>query len=187
MHNYHDTYGHLPPAVVYGENDQPLHSWRVLILPFIEQQDLYDQFKLDEPWDSPHNIQLLSKMPNVYEAPGSKRKKLPEFHTICHVFVGKGAAFEGKQKLKLADFADGISNTILIVEAGEPVPWTKPEEINYDPNQPVPDLRCIFKDGYRVGMGDGSVHWINKNADRDKLRAGITRSGNERISPFENW
>ena len=187
MHNYHDTHGHLPPAVVYGENDRPLYSWRVLILPFLEQQGLYDQFKLDEPWDSPHNIQLLSKMPVVYEAPGSKRSKLPAYHTVCHVFFGKGAAFEGKKGLKFDDFPDGLSNTLLIVEAGEPVPWTKPEEINFDPNEPVPELRCLFKDGFRAGLGDGSVCWIRKNPDPEKLRAAITRNGNEPYSPFEDW
>jgi hypothetical protein len=187
MHNYESTHGHLPPAVVYGENDRPLHSWRVLILPFIEQQDLYDQFKLDEPWDSQHNIQLLSKMPSAFEAPGSKRSKLPAYHTIHHVFVGKGAAFEGKQGLKLAELNDGLSNTILIVEAGEPVPWTKPEEISFDPNQPVPELRCLFKDGFRVAMGDGAVFWVKKNPNAEKLRAAITRNGNEPNSRIEDW
>jgi len=69
MHNYESTHGQMPPAVVYGSDGQALHSWRVLILPYIEQGELYRQFKLDEPWDSPHNIQLLPKMPRVYGPP----------------------------------------------------------------------------------------------------------------------
>ena len=69
MHNYADDHhGRLPPAVVYGEDDEPLYSWRVLVLPYIEQNALYEQFHLDEPWDSPHNLALLPKMPGTYEA-----------------------------------------------------------------------------------------------------------------------
>src|SRR5262249_33689415 len=114
--------GRLPPAAVCGEDGAPLLSWRLAILPFIEQQDLYLQFQLDEPWDSLHNFELLSKMPKTYEAPGRKAKKMPAFHTVCHVFVGKGAAFEGTEGLQFPQaFSDGTSNTVLIIEAGEPV------------------------------------------------------------------
>src|SRR5262249_57243764 len=95
MHNYQDDHGQLPPAVVYGPDGTPLYSWRVLILPYIEEQDLYKQFHLDEPWDSPHNLTLLERMPSTYKAPGRKAGLMPPGHTVCHVFVGKGAAFEG--------------------------------------------------------------------------------------------
>ena len=178
MINYADTnHGRLPPAAVCGEDGTPLLSWRVLILPYIEQDDLYKQFHLDEPWDSPHNIELLSKMPRTYAAPGSKAKKLPPYHTVCHVFVGKGAAFEGKEGLRIpGDFIDGTSNTILIIEAGDPVPWTKPEDIPFDPDSPMPELRCIFKDGFRVGMADGSMRWMPKHIDEKKLREAIRRN-----------
>ncbi|HLW66408.1 MAG TPA: DUF1559 domain-containing protein [Gemmataceae bacterium] len=177
MHNYADSNDdRLPPAAVCGEDGTPLLSWRVLLLPYIEQNDLYKQFHLDEPWDSPHNIELLPKMPRTYAAPGSKAKKLPPYHTVCHVFFGKGAAFEGKEGLRLpGDFIDGTSNTILIVEAGEPVPWTKPDEILFDPDKPVPELRRIFRDGFRVGMADGSRRWIPMDIDEKKLREAIRR------------
>src|SRR5947209_4748780 len=119
MHNYHDTHGQLPPAVVYGADGTPLYSWRVLILPYIEQQELYQQFHLDEPWDSPHNRALLPLMPRTYAAPGRKARLLPPYHTVIHVFVGQGAAFEGREGLRLpGDFPDGTSNTLLFVEAG---------------------------------------------------------------------
>jgi hypothetical protein len=186
MLNYEGKHGRLPPAVVYGEDGKPLHSWRVLILPFIEQQELYKEFRLDEPWDSPHNIRLLSKMPATYALPPRKAKGVPPFHTVCKVFVGNGAAFEGREGLRLSrDFPDGTSNTLLVVEAGEPVPWTKPEDLAYDPDGPLPDLRCPFKDGFRACAADGSQRWVRKGMSEETLRAIITRNGSE--TPGFDW
>lgn len=186
MHHYAAVHGRLPPAVVYGEDGTHLYSWRVLILPYIEQQELYDKFHLAEPWDSPHNIQLLSEMPYTYAPPPGKRSRVPQNHTVCKVFVGKGAAFEGRVGLDIRhDFPDGTSNTILIAEVGTPVPWTKPEDLDYDPDQPLPNLQCLFKDGFRVGFADGSMHWMRKDIDEKTLRAAITRNGRERVD--FNW
>jgi hypothetical protein len=165
---------------VYGEDGRPLHSWRVLILPFIEEEPLYQQFRLDEAWDSPHNLRLLPQMPTTYAAPGRKKAQMPPYHTVCHVFVGRGAAFEGREGLHLAkDFPDGTSTTILVVEAGEAAPWTKPEELSYDPDQPLPDLRCIFKDGFRACLADGSRRWVWKGISEASLRTAITRNGRD--------
>jgi hypothetical protein len=185
LHNYHDTHGHFPPAVVYGEDDQPLYSWRVLILPFLEQEPLYKQFYLDEPWDSARNIQLVSRMPSIYALPPRKAAKMgvPAGHTVCHVFVGKNAAFEGKEGLRMTDFTDGLSNTILVIEAGEPVPWTKPEDLAYDPDEPLPDLRSPFKDIIRVGMGDGSRRHLPISMTEQTLRAAITRNAHDLLGP----
>jgi hypothetical protein len=180
MHSYEAEHGRLPPAVVYGANGQPLLSWRVLILPQIEKNELYKQFKLDEPWDSAHNIELLSKMPPSYEPPPSMARQMPPFHTICHVFVGKGTAFEGPEGLRLKrDFPDGSSYTILIVEAGKPVPWTKPEELVYDPDAPLPELKGVFQDRFRVAGADGHVQAVKLGISEQTLRAAITRNGAE--------
>ena len=165
---------------MYGPDGRPLYSWRVLLLPYIEQEPLFKEFHLDEPWDSEHNIRLLERMPTVYAPPGHNKSLVPLHHTVLHVFVGPGTAFEGPQRLKWEDFTDGQSNTILIVEAGEPVPWSKPEDIAFGPDLSL-ELRCIFHDGFRVGMADGSVHFVRKDIDRAKLRAAITRNGGERI------
>jgi hypothetical protein len=185
MINYADDHnGRLPPAVVYGEDGQPLHSWRVLILPYMEQQELYDQFKLDEPWDSPHNVALLEKMPATYAPPPGKISKVPAYHTVCHVFVGRGAAFEDQEGLRFpAEFTDGTSQTILVIEAGEPVPWTKPQDLTYDPVQPLPELRGLFKDGFRVAMADGSMKWVKRSTPEATLRAAITRDGSDQPPP----
>jgi Protein of unknown function (DUF1559) len=174
--DYESAHGHLPPAVVYGYDGQPLYSWRVLVLPYIEQDALYKQFHLDEPWDSPHNIALLEKMPHTYEAPGSKKSKVPPYHTVCHVFVGKGTAFEGREGLRSHDFPNGTSNTLLVIEAGEPVPWTKPADLVYDPDGPLPELPLLFRDGFRMAFADGSTRWVKKEISEATLRAIITRN-----------
>jgi hypothetical protein len=176
--------GRLPPAVVYGKDGKPLHSWRVLILPYIEQQKLYDEFKLDEPWDSPHNIALLEKMPAAYAPPPGKRSKVPAYHTVCHVFVGKGTALAGRDGPRYpADFLHGTSQTILLIEAGNPVPWTKPEELTYDPDQPLPVPVGLFKNGFRVAMADGSAHFVNpKEVTEETMRKVIERDYLDPIS-----
>jgi hypothetical protein len=184
LHNYHDEQGRLPPAVVHGENGEPLYSWRVLLLPYIEQQDLYRQFHLHEAWDSPHNLRLLSRMPMTYAPPPGKLRAVPPYHTVCHVFVGKGAVFEGQEGLRLsADFPSGLSGTLLVVEAGPPVPWTKPEDLPYAPDQPQPDLRPLFKGGFRAGLADGSMRWVRHDLAEATLRALVTRNGADKPGP----
>jgi hypothetical protein len=178
--DYNDKHGRLPPAVVYGKDGKPLHSWRVLILPFIEEEELYRQFRLDEPWDSPHNRKLLSRMPPAYALPPGKASRCPAYHTVMHVFVGKGAAFEDHKALKIPDdFPDGTANTLLVVEAGEPVPWTKPQDLPYAPGRPLPDLRGPFPDGFRAALADGSKRFIGAEMSQATLRAAITRNGGD--------
>jgi hypothetical protein len=158
----------------------------VLLLPFVEQQELRDQFKLDEAWDSPHNLRLLPLMPTVYAPPPGRAGRLPPSHTVCHVFVGPGAAFEGRQGLRLEhDFPDGTSNMLLVVEAGQPVPWTRPADLPYDPCGPLPELRGLFRDGFRVRMADGSGRWVARGTSASTLRALITRNGGE--TPGPDW
>jgi hypothetical protein len=183
MHNYEGVHGTLPPAAVRGKDGKPLLSWRVSILPYIEQNELYQEFHLDEPWDSPHNISLLERMPKVY-APFSGKKTPQPYTTYYQVFVGKGTAFEGEEGIALSDFPDGTSNTILITEAGEAVPWTKPEDLPFDRAGPLPSLGGVFEDSLRVALADGSVRSLVKKALREAdVRAAITRNGGEQLSP----
>lgn len=184
MEIYQDVHGRLPPAVVYGDSGQPLYSWRVLLLPHIEEEALYKEFRLDEPWDSPHNLRLLPRMPRMYQAPGRKAQKIPPHHTVLHVFVGKGTAFEGREGLRLAeDFPDGRSSTFLIVEAGPPVPWTQPEDLPYAAEQPLPELSCLFRAGFRATMADRSIQFVRKETSAATLRAAITRNGGDTLGP----
>jgi prepilin-type processing-associated H-X9-DG protein len=177
MINYADSVGHLPAQAVFGADGKPLLSWRVMILPYIEQDALYREFHLDEPWDSEHNKKLLARMPKIYEMPGSPKGTTDTFYQC---FVGPGAFFEGKKGVKFpADFTDGTSNTIMCVEAAKGVPWTKPEDLPFDPEKELPKLGGQFPGGFNVSMCDGSVHFLNNKISKETLKAAITRNGGE--------
>jgi hypothetical protein len=186
LHNYHDVYGAFPCPAVYGKGGTPLLSWRVAILPFVEQAGLYKQFRFEEPWDSAHNKKLLDKMPAVYGLPGAKG--VAPHATYYRVFTGPNAAFPQPRVLRpgqvtfglrLAQIVDGASNTLLVVEAGEAVPWTKPDELAYDPKKPLPKLGGLFPEGLHAALADGSVKFLDRKVEEKALRALITPAGGE--------
>jgi prepilin-type processing-associated H-X9-DG protein len=180
MHNFHDTYGTLPAVAVYSKEGKPLLSWRVLLLPFLDREALYKEFKLDEPWDGPHNKKLLARMPRVFAAP-TDEKSVEAHATFYQAFAGKGTIFEGKKGIRFANITDGLSNTLMIVEAGQAVPWTKPEDLPYDAAKPLPRLGGVFDDGSNAAFCDGSVHFLSRTIKEKTLRALITRNGGEVI------
>src|SRR5262249_15753968 len=145
-------------------------------LPWLDQDALYREFKLDEPWDSKHNKPLLEKMPKLFAPPGIKTKK--EHATFYQVFVGKGALFEGQLEIQLPHLLDGTGNTFMAVEAGRAVLWTKPEDLEFDADKPLPKLGGIFKDGFNAGLADGAVVFV-KQKDENILKKWITRAGGE--------
>jgi hypothetical protein len=179
MHTYHDANNHFPAAAICDKNGKPLLSWRVAILPYVEQQNLYQQFHLDEPWDSEHNKKLLAQMPAIYALPSVS--KPGDSKTYYRVFVGPQAMFEMDKGRRIADCTDGTSNTFMAAEAAEAVPWTKPEGLLYDADKPVPKLGKFFSGGFHVAYMDGSVHFVKHTVPEAVLRAMITRSGGEVI------
>jgi Protein of unknown function (DUF1559) len=179
MHNYLSTYNHFPPQAIYSKDGKPLLSWRVLILPYIEQDALFKDFKLDEAWDGPHNKKLLAQMPQVFANPDLNTK---EPVTVYQGFVGPGAFFEGKKGFTIAEFTDGTSNTLILAEAATPVPWTKPEDLPYDPNNPLPKVGGHRSDGFAAAFCDGSVRILRPNIKESVLRALITRNGGETLN-----
>jgi len=182
MHSYNSANGTLPPAAICDQNGKHLLSWRVAILPYIEAGALYNQFKLDEPWDGPNNSKLIARMPMFYALPSDKTA--PPGSTYYRVFVGNGAAFDWCKGAKMPDdFKDGTANTILVAEAATAVPWTKPDELEFDPNQPPPPLGGHFSGGASVGLADGSVRQISKTVSPQTLKAAITRSGGDVLGP----
>lgn len=177
MHNYHDVYGTLPAAAICDKNEKPLLSWRVAILPFIEQAQLYQKFRLDEPWDSEHNKKLIAQMPNIYAVPGANAPG--EATTHYRVFYGKGAMFDLRKGPRFADVTDGLSNTFLIVEADEGVAWTKPDDLAFDPDKALPKLGKQSQEGFLAAFADGSVRFISKSVNEKTLKAIVTRAGGE--------
>ena len=196
IHQYQATYGHLPPAAVRGKDGRPLLSWRVLLLPFLEQNELYTEFHLDEPWDSPHNQPLLQKMPRVYAAVGAGKGASADA-TFYQVFTGKGTAFETDGLVVPKDFPDGPENTILVIEAGQAVPWTQPADMLYLAEGPLPELGGVFKGptrfsnwnqvaGMNAAFADGSLHFLKQPIQEERLRGLITRNGGERVNPEDS-
>jgi hypothetical protein len=183
-HNYRDEHGRLPPAFHASPQGRPLLSWRVLLLPYIEQKALYDRLHLEEPWDSPHNVKLLKEMPRDYAAPHGAMQPGPS-HTYWHVFVGESTAFTGAQGLRYPqDIPDGPENTILFVLGGPAVLWTKPDDIVYGPDIPLPNLYNVRPRGFFAAMCDARTYFVEKGVSERNVRAAITRNGAEKLDPF---
>ena len=183
FHNYHETFGYFPQAALTDKAGKPLLSWRVAILPFVEQDALYKQFKLDESWDSDHNKPLLARMPKLY-APVRKKSANGD-ETYYRGFSGEKAFFEPTIKLRIAQIPDGTSNTLMIVEAGESVPWSKPDELAFDPSKKLPALGGMFDGAFHVAFADGSVRKFNKGKQESTLLKLITRNGGEVLEAAE--
>jgi hypothetical protein len=180
MQRYQKVTGHMPAPAIYDRNGKALLSWRVAMLPFLEEDALYQQFHLHEAWDSPHNKFLLGQIPKVYRAPpDTSWGQSPS--TFLQVFVGPGAAFEaGRQLRPPEDFPDGLATTILVAEAEEAVPWTQPVDLPYAPDQALPKLGPQLQQfGFHIATADGSVYTVRKEFDPRLLRAAITRNGGE--------
>jgi RNA polymerase sigma factor (sigma-70 family) len=170
---YHDAYGCFPAPAIYDKNGKALLSWRVALLPYLDQEKLYKRFRLDEPWDSPHNKKLLAEMPSVF-APAATPSGDPG-RTFYQAFVGPHAGFEAGKKLSLVSFTDGTDQIIFMAEAASPVPWTKPDDLPIATDRPLPKLGGQFAGHFHVLMVDGTVRFVPKNVDPRVLRDALTR------------
>jgi len=183
FHNYISVNGHLPPSAIYGADGQAKLSWRVALLPYLGEGALYHEFRMDEPWDSPHNKALIARMPAVFRIPDSPA---PEGESRLRGFFGPGALFDGVRGIGLEEIIDGTSNTVLIVSAKEPIVWTKPGELVFKPGQPLPTLDDTDPSSCLVGMCDGSTRYVSPQ-DWTLLSKMITRAGREAIHlPIRN-
>ncbi|MBI1314401.1 DUF1559 domain-containing protein [bacterium] len=181
LHNYHDTYGHFPAPSVLGPDGKTTHSWRVAILPFIEQEPLFRQYHQDEPWDSENNLKVLKQMPVVFRHPSE-----PDGTTTSSYFalVGPTTALgEGGEGTRIREITDGTSNTLLIVEARREIPWTKPVDIPYAADQPLPKFGGLNPGVWLGALADGSVRTFAATIDEKIVRAMITRNGREPVTP----
>ena len=188
MHNFHDSYGGFPAAYSTDKNGKPLLSWRVHILPYVENQALYRQFKLDEPWDSPHNKKLITRMPAVYAAAGSLnspgKTNYLGIRTGQAVMAPPAVAMRGKKNplgTRFRDITDGTSNTAMVVEASDAksVIWTKPDDLVPDVKDPTKGIRGLRRNGFSLLLSDGSVRFLSDRIDPRVLKAVFTRNGGE--------
>ena len=161
-------------------------SWRVHILPFLDRQDLYDQFKFDEPWNSPNNKALIPQMPDVFTHP-QLPPDLPEGYTVFQMPTSPADSetpailVQGEKGITFGELTDGSSNTILILEvsASDAVPWTKPQDWEFDPDDPTRGVGDTFPGTFTAGLCDGSTHAISRNVDPDTLKPLFTRSAGD--------
>lgn len=182
MHNFHSAYDSFPPQALASKDGKKLLSWRVLILPYLDQAELYEQFRLDEAWDSKHNIKLVAKMPRVYAEPSASDAELAAGKTRLQgpllansVFgrVGGGTTFR--------DITDGTSNTVMVVQVpqGKSVTWTKPDDVVVDSKDPAAALTDPSQERFLVGFCDGSVRQILTTVSQKTLLALLTMNGGE--------
>ena len=171
-HSYVDTYGRCPDNILDGDN-KPILSWRVVLLPYLEEEKLFKEFKLDEPWDSKTNKPLIEKLPKVYKP---IRVTAEKGETFYRGFSCAGATFDRVPKRFPASFPDGTSNILLAFEAGEPCIWTKPDDLG-DAKAALPKLGGLFEGDFHALMCDGSVY-LGKSAkvDAEEFRKLITRA-----------
>ncbi|MDR3619770.1 MAG: sigma-70 family RNA polymerase sigma factor [Paludisphaera borealis] len=185
----------FPPAAISNDAGQTLLSWRVAILPYLDQSELYQQFHLNEPWDSPHNKALIDRMPAVFETPGAPA---PNGQTRIRGFAGKGSVFDPAlttrnaigarttatpsaarpRGVEMREITDGTSNTVFVVMARDATIWTRPGELPFVPGQDLPVLDESDPRGYLLGLCDGSVH-VLPNVRQNLLLHLITRNGGE--------
>jgi hypothetical protein len=173
------------PAAGGGLDEGSQLSWRVHLLPYLEEEALYEQFHLNEPWDSEHNRTLIAKMPKVFQDPNAR---LPHGETAYLAVTGPGTAFgDGASVSNVRDFTDGIARTVMFVEANpdQAVVWTKPEDWKFDPDNPMSGLGNSRPGGFLAAMGDGAIDFIREEADSDAVRAMMTRDGDEQGERFQ--
>ncbi len=175
----------FPAAATYDKDGKKLLSWRVQLLPHLGEVELYKQFHLDEPWDSPHNRKLIPKMPRAFACPSTAGALLAKKGMTMYLApVGEKTVFGGKEGAAIRDITDGTSRTIMLVEADpeQAVIWTKPDDLQIDPDNPLRGLSGPHEGGFITSFCDGHTESIMiENIDPNKLRALFTRDGGEPI------
>ncbi|MCA9234515.1 MAG: DUF1559 domain-containing protein [Planctomycetales bacterium] len=180
--NFESANKRLPATATFDATGQPLLSWRVHILPYLEEGELYRKFHLDEPWDSPHNKALLAEMPDVFRCPASHHRAASGLATYREV-VGENTVWPERVGVLLRDISDGMSQTIALVEVDDEhaVPWTKPGGLEFDPQGPPEGIGGQFPGGFNAAFCDGHVRFMAVPAEADTIVPLLTRNGEEVI------
>ena len=190
LQNYADVYKCFPPAYVTDAKGNRMHSWRMLLLPFLEQKPLYEQYDFSEPWNGPHNRLLADKIPPVYGCPSDDLRGPGQVSYLA--VTGPGTVWPGNRCATFGDIKDGTSNTLIIVESvGSGIHWMEPRDLPFEAlakginaNQGLGV--CSRHDGVaEVSFCDGSVKPIGASVSARTLGALATKAGGEAIhEPF---
>lgn len=189
LHSYHDRYDSLPPAYVLGPSGEKLHSWRVLLLPYLGEQKLYDEYRLDEPWNGPHNHTLITKMPAVFACPSVR--KAPPGITKFLAPVGRKTAWPEQYCAQLGDFADGTSNTVQVIEVPDSdVLWLEPRDLTYteslarvsQSNGIESSMPHDKSEGFHTAFADGSVRFITPQLSVATWRSLLSINGGRALA-----
>jgi prepilin-type processing-associated H-X9-DG protein len=188
FHNYHDAYKTFPPAYIPDENGQPMHSWRVLILPFLAEDSTYQAYDFSEPWDSPSNAAVTNRVIPAYQCASDTTGTGPT--TNYMVITGPGTVFDGAKATKLSEITDGTSNTLLVVEVtATNVNWAEPVDLDAS-NLTVPFPGGPLSPGSRhpgginAVMCDGAAQFLSDTMSPAVLNALVTKDGREAIPAF---
>ncbi len=180
MHNYHQAYGKFPRQATLSPEGKPLLSWRVQLLPFLDENQLYSEFHLDEPWDSEHNQALIARMPAVFACPKSHHP-VTEGKTSYLVPLGKGTILSGENGGRFEDCTDGTTRTIMTVETGDDsaVIWTMPDDWQVGEDASFTPLLGHHAGGTHLLFADGSLRFVKDTIRQNILKALTTRDGGE--------
>lgn len=182
MREYEEVHGHLPPAYIADANGKPMHSWRVLLLQYMgpQEQALFKEYKMDEPWNGPNNTLLHARMPKVYGCPGAYQNNNCTSYVVV---VGKETAFEGARPVKSSEIKDLASTTILVLDVGRTdIVWAAPRDLEF---RKMPDLvgtgvlASHHDKELHVGMADGTAQ---KLSDRVEISPWLTKSAGDKPS-----
>lgn len=192
MQLYYEEHGTFPPAYVADEDGKPMHSWRALLLPYLEEESLCDAYDFDKPWDDPANLALAERMPDVYRCPADPED---DGSTTSYVIiVGPETISDGPTAHGLEDVKDGAETTILVVEAaGSGINWLKPEDLNAEQisfriNDGTPKgIRTDHPDGVNALFCDGSLRRLNTWTDPQQIKDMTTIAGGEPISALPEY
>lgn len=202
LQNYHDTYGEFPPACIRDRDGQPMHSWRVLLLPFLEQRNLYEKYRFDEPWNGPNNRRLLDQLSGgPYECPSDPRGagQGPKWTSYVAV-VGPHTAWGATRGRRLSELPDGAANTVMVVEyQGNPIAWLEPRDLELNEalsvlTSPAPDKAGLHRSedfffeylhGRHVGCADARVHFVYQGVGQDVWSALLTIDDGVKLSDLD--
>ena len=187
FHRFQEARDRFPAPAIVDPSGRPLLSWRVAILPYLDGgETLYREFHRDEPWDSPHNLGLVARMPAVFGCPSDPGhvSGMTPYRVIASKTSRESGnpMFEDGRGVEMLEITDGLSGTILVVESPESVPWTKPDDLRFEPGEPAPRFGSRHTGGFHVLLGDANVRLIKFTIDPRTLMTIITRDGGEIIS-----